>query len=91
MGSLAYGRQRQGNRVDAEMGYGLPVGDDLVGTPRVAVRASEYGNDYRVGYALGLLERGNTSFSVNIGLHHREVPMLRETNRGFASQATLGW
>ena len=90
MGSLAYGRG-EGNRVDAEMGYGLPVGDDLVGTPQVAVRASEYGNDYRVGYALGLLERGNTSFSVNIGLHQREVPMLGETNRGFASQATLGW
>ena len=41
MGSLAYGGQSQGNRVDAEMGYGLPVSERLVGTPRVAVRTSE--------------------------------------------------
>ena len=50
------------------------------------------GNDYRVvGYHLGLLERSDTSFSVGIDLHQREVPMLGNMNRRFVSQARFGW
>ena len=30
-----------GNRLDTEVGYGLPVGARFVGTPRVGVRTSE--------------------------------------------------
>ena len=91
MGGFGYGRQAQGNRLDAEVGYGQPVGSRFSGTPRVAVRASEYGNEYRVGYDLALLERATTSFNLNLDLHQREMPMLGDTNRGFVGRASLGW
>ena len=42
-----------GDRIDAELGYALPVGSRLVGTPRFGVTTSEYGRDYRLGYSLG--------------------------------------
>ena len=34
-----------GDRVDAEVGYGLPVGAQFVGTPRLGVTTSQYGRD----------------------------------------------
>ena len=37
-----------GNRLDTEVGYGLPIGARFVGTPRVGLRTSEYGRDYRL-------------------------------------------
>ena len=48
-----------GRRLDSEVGYGLPVGSRFVGTPRVGVRTSEYGRDYRLGYGLQVLEEGS--------------------------------
>ena len=38
----------QGNRLDGEVGYGLPVGSRFVGTPRVGFSTSEYGRDLRL-------------------------------------------
>ena len=38
-----------GNRLDTEVGYGLRIGARCVGIPRVGLRTSEYGRDYRVG------------------------------------------
>ena len=37
-----------GNGLDTEVGYGLPTGARFVGTPRVGLRTSEYGRDYRL-------------------------------------------
>ena len=34
-----------GGEVNAEVGYGLPVGTRFVGTPRVGYSASQYGPD----------------------------------------------
>ena len=51
-----------GDRVDAEVGYGLPVGARFVGTPRVGLATSHYGRDYRVRYGLGVLEQGRVNF-----------------------------
>ena len=41
-----------GNRLDTEVGYGVPLGARFVGTPRVGVPTSEFGQDYRRGYGL---------------------------------------
>ena len=35
MGAMAHGGAAQGNRLDDEVGYGLPLGSRFVGTPRV--------------------------------------------------------
>ena len=63
-GMGAYGGLAAGNRLDGEVGYGLPVGRRFVGTPRVGFSTSEYGQDYRVGYGLGLLDRGSLNFQL---------------------------
>ena len=64
MAGMAHGGLAQGNRFDGEVGYGLPVGSRLVGTPRVGFTTSEYGRDYRVGYGLGVLDRESLNFEL---------------------------
>ena len=80
-----------GDRVDAEVGYGLPVGARFVGTPRVGFRSSERGREYRFGYALGVLDQGSVNFELGIDGHHRERPMQGGADKGFLGRATLGW
>ena len=49
MGGMGHDTQfGSGNRLDTEVGYGLPIGARFVGTPRVGLRTSEYGRDYRL-------------------------------------------
>ena len=43
MAGMAHGGFAQGNHLDGEVGYGLPVGSRFVGTPRVGISTSEYG------------------------------------------------
>ena len=49
MAGLAHNGAVNGTRLDTEIGYGLPVGNRFVGTPRAGVSTSEYGRDYRLG------------------------------------------
>ena len=80
-----------GDRVDAEVGYGLPVGARFVGTPRVGLTTSPHGRDYRVGYGLGVLEQGKVSFELAAEAQRRETPMQGEASNGLLGRATLGW
>ena len=80
-----------GDRVDAEVGYGLPVGARFVGTPRVGLGTSQYGRDYRFGYGLGVLEQGKLIFELGVDAQRRESPMHGEASNGFRGQARLGW
>ena len=80
-----------GDRVDAEIGYGLPVGTRFVGTPRVGLTTSEYGRDYRVGYGLGVLDRDDVNFELGVDAQRRESPMQGEASNGVMGRATLGW
>ena len=89
-----------GNRLDAEAGYGLALGTRLVGTPRVGMRASQYGRDYRVGYAVSALEQGAVSLQLGIDAERRESPMLYGFGQGpersgadqrVIGSASLGW
>ena len=91
MAGMAHGGVAQGNRLDGEVGYGLPVGRRLVGTPRVGFSTSEYGQDYRVGYGLGMLERGSLNFDLGVEAQRRNSPTLGGTSNGLLGQATLGW
>ena len=80
-----------GTRLDAEVGYGLPVGSRFVGTPRAGVRTSEYGRDYRVGYGLGVLDRERLNLELGVDAHRRESPMLDGTDHGALARATMRW
>ena len=91
MAGMTHGSFAQGDRLDAEVGYGLPVGSRFVGTPRFGVGSSEYGRDYRVGYGLGVLNRESLNFELGVDAHRRESPMPDGTDNGFLGRATLGW
>ena len=91
MAGLADGSFASGNRLDTELGYGLPVGSRFVGTPRVGFAASEYGRDYRMGYGLTLLQRETLNFELGVDARRRENPMQGGGDNGFLGRATLGW
>ena len=91
MGGMADGGFAQGNRLDGEVGYGLPVGRRFVGTPRVGFSTSQYGQDYRVGYGLGLLDRESLAFELGVEAQRRNSPMLGGTSNGVLGRATVGW
>ena len=57
MAGMSHGGVAQGNSLDAEVGYGVPVGSRLVSMPKLGLRTSEHGKDYRLGYSLGVLSR----------------------------------
>ena len=67
------------------------MGARFVGTPRVGLTTSEYGRDYRVGYGLGVLDRGNVNFELGVDAQRRESTMRGEASNGFLGRATLGW
>ena len=84
MAGMAHGGLASGNRLDGEVGYGLPVGNRFVGTPRFGFSTSEYGRDYRVvGYGLGVLDRENLNLELGVDAQRRESPMLGGTDNGF--------
>ena len=91
MAGMAHRGVAQGNRLDGEVGYGLPVGRRFVGTPRVGFSASGYGQDYRVGYGLGVLDRESMNFELGVEAQRRNSPMLGGASNGMLGRATLGW
>ena len=91
MAGMAPGGVASGNRLDGEVGYGLPVGSRLVGTPRVGFSTSEHARDYRVGYGLGLLNRESLSFELGIDAQRRESPLLAGASNGAVGRATVRW
>ena len=91
MAGMAHRGLAQGNRLDGEVGYGLPVGTRFVGTPRVGFSTSEYGQDYRVGYGLGILERESLTFELGVDAQRRTSPLLGGTSNGVLGRATVGW
>ena len=91
MAGMAHGRLAQGSRLDGEVGYGLPVGSRFVGTPRVGFSTSEYGRDYRVGYALGVLQTEGLAFELGVDAQRRERPSLGGADNGVLGRASVGW
>ena len=80
-----------GGQVNAEVGYGLPVGARFVGTPRVGYASSPYGRDYRVGYALGVLDRQDLQFEVGVDAQRRESPEAGRVADGLLGRASIRW
>ena len=80
-----------GNRLDTEVGYGLPIGTRFIGTPRAGVRTSEYGRDYRVGYGMQVLEQGRLNLELGIDAERRQSPVFHlQKQSGGTDQRVLG-
>ena len=81
-----------GNRLDGELGYALPVGSRLVGTPRVGVTTSEYGRDYRLGYKLTLLQAGAMNFEFGLDAQRRQSLLgQRDPEHSLHGRVTARW
>ena len=80
-----------GGQVNAEVGYGLPVGARFVGTPRVGVMRSPHGREYRAGYGLGVLKSRRLHVDLGLDARRRESPIQGVADNGFLVRATLGW
>ncbi len=80
-----------GDRIDAELGYALPVGSRLVGTPRFGVTTSEYGRDYRLGYKLTLLQRGTMNFEFGLDAQRRESLLQEKPDHSLMGRVTATW
>ncbi len=91
MAGMANGSPPSGNRLEAELGYGLPVGNRFVGTPRVGFGTSEYGRDYRVGYGLTVLQAGAMSFNLGVDAERRESSGSMGVEHGMRGQLTTSW
>ena len=78
-----------GRRLDAELGYGRPVGARFVGTPRVGVRSWKHDRDYRVGYGLGVLEGGDASVELGVDAQRRESRLLERVDKAVLGRATV--
>ena len=50
-----------------------------------------YGRDYRVGYALGMLDTESLGFELGVDAHRRESPLEGGADAGVRGRVTLGW
>ena len=91
MARMAHGGFAAGNRLDADVGYGLPVGRRFVGTPTVGFGTSEHGRDYRLGYTLGMLHNETLRFELGVDAQRRESPLTGGTSNGLLGRASVGW
>ncbi len=95
-GQMAYGPGSHhltgsGGQLDAEVGYGLPVGARFVGTPRVGLRSSPYGREYRAGWGLGVLDTSILNLDLGVEAQRRENPTAGGAGNGFLARATVSW
>ena len=91
MERLGAGGPGSGDRLDAELGYALPVGSRLVGTPRFGVTTSEYGHDYRLGYSLAVVQGGAMSFQFGLDAQRRESLLQEKPDHSLVGRLTVGW
>ena len=81
----------------AEVGYGLPMGRRFVGTPRVGFTTSEYGQDYRFGYGVSVLDQGKLNLELGVDAHRRKSSLFStgaggsSTDQGVLGRATVQW
>ena len=91
MAGMADGGPAAGGRLEAELGYGMPVGGRLVGMPSFGIGASGHGRDYRVGYGLGVLSKESLEFELGVDANRRESPAQGTAEHGILGRLTARW
>ena len=86
-----HGEGESPGRLDGELGYGLAVGNSLVGIPRVGFSTSTYGRGYRLGYSLRPLDREKTDLELGVETHLRQDPAHGGTKAGVLGRASVRW
>ena len=68
-----------------------------MGTPRAGIRTSEYGQDYRLGYSMEVLEANELKLQIGVEAEQRHVPtfLLQDASDGrdqrVLGQARIEW
>ena len=63
----------EARRLELRLGYGLPaLGDRFTSTPELGIGLSDAGRDYRLGWRLGLVPGGASSFELGIEATRKE-------------------
>ena len=91
MEGMGAGSPGSGDGLDAELGYALPVGSQLVGTPRFGVTTSEFGRDYRLGYSLAVVQGGAMSFQFGLDAQRRESLGRADAEHSLVGRVTASW
>ena len=91
MAGMPQGGVASGNRLEAELGYGMAVGSWLVGMPRFGIGTSEYGRDYRLGYSLTVAQNGAMSFELGVDALRRESVGQQGAEHGVQGRLTARW
>ena len=91
MAGMADGGPAAGGRLEAELGYGMPVGGRLVGMPSFGIGASGHGRDYRLGYGLTVAQGGAMHFELGIDANRRESPSQGTAEHGVLGRLTACW
>ncbi len=91
MAEVAAGGPATGGRLEAELGYGMPVGGRLVGMPSFGIGASGHGRDYRLGYGLTVAQGGATHFDLGVYANRRESLGQGTAEHGVGGQLTARW
>ena len=91
MAGMADGGPAAGGRLEAELGYGMPVGGRLVGMPSFGIGASGHGRDYRLGYGLTVAQDGAMHFELGIDANRRESPSQGTAEHGVLGRLTARW
>ena len=89
--TLRPGGPATGGRLEAELGYGMPVGGRLVGMPSFGIGASGHGRDYRLGYGLTVAQGGATHFDLGVYANRRESLGQGTAEHGVGGQLTARW
>ena len=91
MAGVAAGGPAEGGRLEAALGYGMPVGGRFVGTPRVGLEAAAAGRAYRLGYGLTVAQDGALDVELGVDAHRRERSRRGEVDTGVLGRAALRW
>ena len=91
MAGVVPGGAPAGGRLEAELGYGLPVGGRWVGMPSFGIGTSDYGRDYRVGYGLTVAQGGATHFDLGVYANRRESLGQGTAEHGVLGRLTARW
>ena len=91
----ARGGRVSGGSVLTDLGYGMALGDRLIGTPRVGFGTSAMGREYRLGYSVGVLRGEGLELELGVDAERREhmnlLDSLGSTERALVARATARW
>ena len=93
LGAGADGGELDSRRLEAKIGYGLPVtGGRYIGTPEVGVGVSDTDREYSLGWRLGRARKGPVDFTFDIeGALRESVDDTEEPAHRIGLRLSLRW